>query len=1123
MRDQGRRCVDFVGSVPFGITLLILIFIYCWIGSAGFLPITGGFPRQEFEKTEMQWFAWWPFTLLLTMLSVSLILVTVRRIPFRREKMGVWITHLGILILILGSGLYFGLKTEGDVLVPRGETVDQFHINDRFALHTRRTETEPWCEHSLPGLPRYFERLSNPDDAWPVAAPFSDRPLDLVPRNGDECQERVNGDPGLRITGFLPYATLEEGWSPVETGFNPFLRFTARLDGKPTQGSLLALDPDRNRHEDPEVPFGFFFRWVETEDELSDLIHPSPPEILVTVRGNEPLRIPLDRARAGEVGIPGTPYRLRCEKLYPSWQLASPGHREKRVAMAMVRVTGGEKIFTRAVVAPDVELSQDILDDGTPHAEELVDRDIRIELLNVRPGSDVLLIAGPVGTHAILRSASGNVAHRKTELGQPVSFLDGHLRVTIEATGRSARKTTKPRIIPPRERNLQVGMFNSMIQAEVTRGDFRERIWIPYSPYTHSSRLGFFPRTINLPGGDRVELLFSRQTHPLPAPVTLDDFTLEMFPGRTRERDFISQVRFQKEDGQWSEVCEVRSNQPTEFKGWWFFQATWDPPVPEMGYPGLSYTGLGVGNRQGVRIMLLGSFLIVLGSFLAFYMKRFLRGSRPQDQKVAQRKIEAEKAKSKEAKHRSRVPVGVGLALTIILSLALAAWGQVEAPELTSLEQQDSAKEAVQSLIDKIHGSFRFEYRFRSTPNEVDQDLYSSLAVDVGNPELDKFSGSIFGTLATDIDGRSTSPSNASGETLYHVLDTYDDSTHGRLYHAYLDVNRAGSISRLRLGRQELLTGLPAWLDGGSVDVEPLNRTTITLYGGVPVNLYESSAGGDHIYGGQIRSTPLRWDHLGETTIVAEYQRYVDESKDFGKHEDDVVNVRAWQELAEYGDIEGRIFFLEGHLSDWSVTGRGRLPLMDLTLEGHYKRHTLTTRDYSDRYTDYFAILGALERYQEYGLRVYKGLSNRFGVEAGFRSKRLLEQDDQNRSNTDFTRYFAGLDSDDFLVSGLSAGLFFEIWKASQNDEFFVGFDLDYRASELLRLEAGSSYSEFKYETDDLGNLLSLDTRKDRVRDVFVGLKYELNRHRRVRVRYAVERSELDTINTVSVVLVQDF
>ena len=70
---------------------------------------------------------------------------------------------------------------------------------------------------------------------------------------------------------------------------------------------------------------------------------------------------------------------------------------------------------------------------------------------------------------------------------------------------------------------------------------------------------------------------------------------------------------------------------PGEFAGFRFFQAMWDPPADaQTGAPsaGLNFTGLGVGNRNGVYIMLFGGTLSVVGCVYAFYVKPVIKRRR---------------------------------------------------------------------------------------------------------------------------------------------------------------------------------------------------------------------------------------------------------------------------------------------------------------------------------------------------------------------------------------------------------------------------------------------------------------------------------------------------------------
>jgi hypothetical protein len=752
--------------------MMVLLLLYAWVGSAGVPAWSRGgftfwFVRQEFEKTEMEWFNWWPFHLLLILLAVSLVLVTVRRIKLNMPNLGVWMVHVGILILMLGCVMYFGQKIEGDMAVyrrqavinvpggsatlilrpgeqtvvrgddrsysirvanlnpdyelltgadrgkktyaaqlmftPVGATeqrrpfirqllvgypeytedvvpgegravkvigrplVDEsvsaelahvptttIHLVSDRALYARLQGAEEWAEMPLRGLPRYREHGSPSTDVLTASGmPAPPLPLLDLERPWKSGHEALPAGTRVRVTGYLPFARLIDRWAPGGSRFAPYVRFAASVpaaEGATTfQQELLATVPGRSRSKIGEDSLPTSFKWVETEEQLARWLEPGEPQLRVSIPERGISRaIPLASAQEAPVAVGG--YTVQLLELYPSWTLARTG---ELVSMALVRVEGPSGGFRRAVVYPRAELTQDLDDSGARH-QGLIDDSINVELESL-PESGLMIIGGPVGLHVLLVNRGGEVMHEPAELGRPVTFLDGQLTVTVEQLSETARFTQQPILIPERERDLKAGSFYSIIRAEVSNGEWRESVWIPYSHYSHPSVLGFHTPAATLPDGRRLELLYSRERYQLDHAVVLEEFQLETYPGRQRERDYISLVRF-LDDGEYTETQEVRSNQPSEHDGWWFFQATWDPPRPRMGHAGMNYTGLGVGNRHGVLVMLLGSALTVIGTVYAFYYKPVLL------RRIRDRARERAAAASDERSRQKRAAVATATA-----------------------------------------------------------------------------------------------------------------------------------------------------------------------------------------------------------------------------------------------------------------------------------------------------------------------------------------------------------------------------------------------------------------------------------------------------------------------------
>jgi len=165
---------------------------------------------------------------------------------------------------------------------------------------------------------------------------------------------------------------------------------------------------------------------------------------------------------------------------------------------------------------------------------------------------------------------------------------------------------------------------------------------VPFSSYAFDEpadairRAPFEPQTVKLADGREVEVLFSRQRLPLGTEVALEEFVLTAhaggYTGETGSiRDYKSRLRFRDAgSAAWSDTVDTSMNSPAEHNGLWYFQAQWDAPDnrPSEGgiaSAGLNYTVLGVANREGVYIQLLGCAVAVLGMIYAFYVKPVLK------------------------------------------------------------------------------------------------------------------------------------------------------------------------------------------------------------------------------------------------------------------------------------------------------------------------------------------------------------------------------------------------------------------------------------------------------------------------------------------------------------------
>ena len=734
------RILGFFSSIWVGVFWLLLLFVYCSIGSAA--PQVRQNPLLE--MTEFEWFHWWPFNWLIVLFCLSLIIVTIRRIPLRLVNSGVWLVHAGIIILCIGSYVYFGTKVEGDAPIFRrsvrielpgldrphqlvalsgakshvvvgaeqwhfavqstntswpilsGEDVgktahavnvkvtppvgdpfvrmllagypqytediipgqgraikatgkklvdeslmlsleyepqDYFHLHDSWALFVRKEGDSEWTQRTIGGLPRYHDHVSSREQVITDAGyPVTPRRLDLEvsPAPGGDALS----DAAVRITGYLRYAHMEQRLVDGGDQVNPVVRVRFLMADQPGNSyELVAFDSARNTLEGG---LGRFV-WANSAAEIEAL--PSNPIAVLGIEipgrtETEKIPITADRVvgREGEfTPMEGTDLAYRIINVHDN--LSLPGA-DRSVSVAMVEIRTPEASFTR-MVADQPHMTRDMHGDmAGPHGtgKAAAPRtDPRVTMTYQPRSAPLVLAAHPGGLHLAYNGSGGPGIRRSVRPGDVVELMPG-LNVRIESYIARAAATTKPRIVSPPARQRNVGEAFAMIRLEVDAGSGLDAQWVPFNryvfpnaQYAYQGRFSYSPRKVRLADGSRVEVVFSRERRRLPASVTLEDFALDTHVGGysgevSTIRNYVSRLRF-RDDGGWTEPKPIQVNAPTEHAGYWFFQSTWDRPPQQDPNGGMNYTGVGVGNRNGVYTQLFGCCVSVAGMIFAFYIK----------------------------------------------------------------------------------------------------------------------------------------------------------------------------------------------------------------------------------------------------------------------------------------------------------------------------------------------------------------------------------------------------------------------------------------------------------------------------------------------------------------------
>ncbi len=510
-------------------------------------------------------------------------------------------------------------------------------LEKSFALYVREAGTRDWTVRPIHGMPLYNDRIASRSDIMQVEGqpPLPIDPLDIAvpPVAGDPFPQVT-----FHVTGYLRYAVERSRLvpGPENAPLNPAAVVVVRSpQGQSNSFTLEALDPARNN-----AAGMLAFRVAESEKAFEQLLQPPTITFRIPSKGievAEPAR-PADSKVASPFKPLGTDtgYFYRIVDVRDDLALQSG---VMRIAFVDLKTPKGE---FRRWVFEDPRLTRDVNEEllkDMSHGRVLLDDSVEVDFTYGHGEFPMTLVVGPSGNQFRMITAMGAVKGNASpvEIGKPFALPSGITFTVADYLPRAVRET-KPMVVPYAQRNRDAGVQFAMADVEIPGLGSQ---WLPFHLFTPDSELDaprgvrFEPTVVQLADGKRMEILFGRQRMALPAPVVLDDFSLAThiggFTGSTSTiRDYQSVVRFKTPEGEWGTPHQVSMNRPIENNGFSYFQSQWDPPDPprfegDTASAGLNHTVLGVGNRNGVGVMLWGTIIACLGMIYAFYFKPIIK------------------------------------------------------------------------------------------------------------------------------------------------------------------------------------------------------------------------------------------------------------------------------------------------------------------------------------------------------------------------------------------------------------------------------------------------------------------------------------------------------------------
>lgn len=210
----GSRIFDFLASLGLAVTLILVLAVAFAVGTVYESKYSAGVAQQLVYRS------WW-MQILLWIFLLNVAAAAISRLPWKRHHVGFLITHLGIIILLLGSWVQQRRGVDGILALAPGESGRMVKL-DQMALYVFRTEESKAYDLVL-------DQSLNFDLRKPRLEPV----------------EFSLSEPGqsIRVLRYYPKATRQVRAEPVAKGGVPALRF--RLSGsRATFNDWMFLQPD---------------------------------------------------------------------------------------------------------------------------------------------------------------------------------------------------------------------------------------------------------------------------------------------------------------------------------------------------------------------------------------------------------------------------------------------------------------------------------------------------------------------------------------------------------------------------------------------------------------------------------------------------------------------------------------------------------------------------------------------------------------------------------------------------------------------------------------------------------------------------------------------------------------
>lgn len=586
----GRQLFLFFSSLK--LAVIVLLSLAAVLAAGTILESLHGMRAAHLLVYGTPWFAG-----LLFLLGVNVTCAVLTRWPLKPHQTGFALTHLGIIVLLVGSFMTQKWGVDGNLPVAEQESASTVYLSDLKLTVTDQAT----------------------DRRFVVAVPETP-----VSARGDLLRVRL-GNASIEMAEFYPRAhfTRQVRPSPLPGVGEPYVKLVLKSSRFTEEEALFAADPEKGG----EIQLGpavLSFRKLWSPAEERAFLAEGPPApaprknetgvLLVTLDGRE-YRLPVDSLRRGWAPLGDTGHQIRVDRFLPHAvvrdnQLVSKSDDPVNPAVQLrIRSSEGNlERHTAFAFFPEFPTlhrrtsSEEVTGASVRLLFERRDRESlgivgsrRGELRLAQSADDKRLLYRAIGT-------SGRVNGKGViEIGKalPTGWMDATFEI-------KEWLPASVRAVAPRPVDRIAGgsvTYPSALKLRAVSDDGDEsELWLMEGD-TRALSLGPHRLRVEL-GKERLELPFK---------VRLKKFTMGLDPGTTKAASYESDVEV--EAGATRIPAKISMNEPLFHDGFTLYQASFQQ---QEGRPTISV--FSVNRDVGRPVKYAGSLILCLGIVVMFYM-----------------------------------------------------------------------------------------------------------------------------------------------------------------------------------------------------------------------------------------------------------------------------------------------------------------------------------------------------------------------------------------------------------------------------------------------------------------------------------------------------------------------